>query len=96
MSEDKHTNLSANGGRGLLMKVFTPAHDKEDWENHYWDQTRWDGLQDANFQFNWPIGELIFENEEILTHENAIEAQTSKLEDGWLELPETYGDVAIK
>jgi hypothetical protein len=95
--EIKQTNPSANGGRGLLLKVFTPARNKEDWEDHYWDQTQWEGLQDAKFQYNWPVGELIFEGAEVLTHESVIETtQAPRLEDGWVELPETYGDVAVK
>ncbi len=97
MDGEKKTNPSANGGRGLLLKVFTPASSKEDWEDHYWEQTQWEGLQDAKFQFDWPVGELIFESTEILTHESKIESpQAPKLEDGWVELPETYGDVASR
>jgi hypothetical protein len=93
----KPSNPNANGGRGLIVKVFTPAGNKEDWEDHYWDQTSWEGLQDAKFQFNWPVGELIFENAEILTHEAANEApRAPRLEEGWVELPETYGEIATR
>ncbi len=94
--EEKESNLDANRGRGLLIKVFTPACDKKDWEELYWDKTQWDGLDKAAFQFNWPIGELIFENDDILTHESVIEQTKEKLEAGWIELPASYGDMPLK
>lgn len=88
--DDRPSDPNANGGRGLLRQVYTPARDQNEWQEKYWDRSNWLGLQEAIFHFGHPIGELVFETGELVTHDGAIEEPVNDSEK-WVELPAVYG-----
>ena len=84
------TDLSANDGLGLVLMIYTPAKNKREWQEHYFDGKELAGMDSAEFQFDWPIGEIIFENDTKLTHEGALEDRSEGVQE-FIEMPETYG-----
>lgn len=71
-----------------ITAIYTPAINRRDWEENYRpdDKDLFDGLElpDNIFTFNYPIGEVVFDDAtDRLTHESKKETPQPELSERW-------------